>query len=102
MERQHVQPVEEVLAKESLSGRAREIDVRGGDHAHVHRDSARATDAPNAPLLERAKQLSLQREREVPDLVEKERAAIGDLEESRLGARGVGERTLLVTKQLAL
>ena len=40
--------------------------------------------------------------RHVADLVEEERAAVGLLEAALAGARGAGERALLVAEQLAL
>src|SRR5690606_680233 len=54
------------------------------------------------PLLKNAEQLDLHIEAHVPDLVEKERAALGKLEASDSGADRSGERALLVTEQLAL
>ena len=39
---------------------------------------------------------------ELADLVEKDRAAVGQLELAELPSRGAGERTLLVSEQLIL
>jgi len=52
--------------------------------------------------LEDAQQLGLQLERQLADLVEKDRAAIGRLECALPGRVRAGERTALVTEQLAL
>jgi hypothetical protein len=63
---------------------------------------SRAADALELALLQHAQQLGLQVERHLADLVEEQRAAVGELE--RAGARGdgAGERALLVAEQLAL
>ena len=54
-------------------------------------------------LLEHPQQLGLQLERQVADLVEEQRAAVGQLEAARPSRRdGAGEGALLVAEQLAL
>ena len=53
-------------------------------------------------LLEHAQQLHLQRQRQLADLVEEERAAVGRLEETRLVADGAGEGALHVAEELGL
>ena len=59
-------------------------------------------DALEAPLLEHAQELRLDRERQLADLVEEERAAVRRLERARLRRDGAGERAALVAEQLAL
>src|SRR6185295_6600681 len=53
-------------------------------------------------LLQGAKQLHLDRERNLPDLVEKERSAVGELEPSLTTSHRSGEGTSLVSKELGL
>ena len=53
-------------------------------------------------MLERAQQLPLQLRGEVVDLVEEQRAALGDFEQAGLRGSGVGECAPLVAEQLAL
>src|SRR6185436_302556 len=53
-------------------------------------------------FLQRAQQLRLKLIAEVADLVEKERAAAGELELPELLPDGAGKRPLLVTEQRAL
>ncbi len=53
-------------------------------------------------VLERAQQLGLQRRRELADLVEEHRAAVGDLEPPLLERDGAGEGAFFVTEELAL
>jgi hypothetical protein len=50
------------------------------DHAHVHRDLPAPADALDDPLLEEPQKLGLERHGQVPNLVEKEDAAVGGLD----------------------
>ena len=61
-----------------------------------------AADALELALLQHAQQLGLHRRRDVADLVEEQRAAVGELEAAELALDGAGERALLVAEQLAL
>ena len=61
-----------------------------------------AADALEAPVLEHAQHLGLQADRHLADLVEKQRAAVRDLELPGLAGVGAGERPLLVAEQLGL
>lgn len=77
-----------------------EVGVRGRQDAHVHAPRARRADALDLPRLYHAKELRLLAERDVGDLVEEERAAVGQLEASHAVDLGVGERALHVPEQL--
>ena len=79
-----------------------EVAVGRGDEADVERHLAVAADRPHRPLLQRAQQLRLQRERQLADLVEEERAAVRLHEEARARAARVGEGAARVAEQLAL
>ena len=61
-----------------------------------------AADALELALLEHAQQLGLGLEGHLADLVEEERAAVGQLEAADASVDGAGERALLVAEQLAL
>ena len=99
-ERDDVQPVEEILAERAGPGRRLQVAVRRGNQPEVHPHRPRAADALELPLLQRAQQLRLQRERQLADLVEEERAAVGQLHLALLEADRAGERPLLVAEQL--
>jgi hypothetical protein len=60
--------------------------VGGGHHAHVDRDRLRAAEAGDLALLERAQELDLRGRRDLADLVEEQRARVGELEAARAGA----------------
>ena len=63
---------------------------------------ARAADALELALLEHAEQLGLGFGGHLADLVEEERAAVGQLEPADPPGDGAGEGALLVAEQLAL
>ena len=61
-----------------------------------------AADALEAPLLQTRSSLACMVSGHVADLVEEDRAAVGQLEAAAALADGAGERALLVAEQLAL
>ena len=81
---------------------ALEIAVGRGDDAHVDLDAAPRADALDDLILQHAQQLGLQRRRQLADLVEEHRAAVGQLEPAALLRDRAGERAALVAEQLAL
>ena len=97
-----VEPVEQILAEPALLHGLVEIDVGCGDQAKVRLHRARAADAFDFALLDRAQQLRLQLRAEVAHLVEEQRAARGELELADLLPDGAGERALLVAEEDAL
>ena len=102
MDAHDVDAVVQVVAEPPLGDVGLEVARRRGDDAHVHRARRVVADAAHLALLQRAQQLHLQRQRQLADLVEEERAAVGLLEQSLpLGGRA-GERALRVAEQLAL
>ena len=82
-----LQPVEEILAKAPLLHLDGEVAVAGGDHADVGLDGAVRTDRPDLALLQDAQQLHLERRAHLADLVEEDRAAVGELEHAPCARR---------------
>ena len=78
-----VEPVVQVLAELPLVDASCQVAVGGGDDAHVDLDVSLPPTRSNSPLLQHAQQLRLHRRRHVADLVEEERAAVGQLEAAR-------------------
>src|SRR5687767_10849312 len=74
----------EVFAERSLVDHLREPAVRGADDAYVDVGILARADAPHATRFDRAKELRLQAERHLADLVEEKRSAVRLLE--RAGA----------------
>ncbi len=100
MERDDVQPVEEVLPESPGSDLLQKIPVRRGDEADVDLDHLLAADAGDLPLLEDAKKLHLHPERHLAHLVEKEAPPVGLAELPLLPPVGAGEGPLLVAEEL--
>ena len=61
-----------------------------------------STHPEERPALEHAKELDLRRRRDLADLVEEDRARVGQLEPAEPPLRRAGERALLVAEQLLL
>ena len=61
-----------------------------------------AAEPAEAALLQHAQQLDLRRRRHLADLVEEQRAAVGQLEAALPAIGGAGEGALLVAEDLAL
>ena len=78
-----VQAVVEVLAELAGLDHLFEAAVRRGDDADVALLRTAVADAEDDPLLHRAQELHLQLRRELADLVEEQRAAVGLLELAR-------------------
>ena len=80
----------------------KEVAVRRGDEADVDLDRLRTADPLELLLLQDAQQLRLELERDLADLVEEQRAAVGHLEAADLLGDGAGEGAPLVPEELAL
>ncbi len=101
-ERHHRQTMIEVLAETPLAGGRLQVEIAGGDDAHVHRLAPGSAKPAHDALLEGGQQLGLSGLVQEPDLVEEEGAAAGDLEEPGLGPPRVRECARLEAEQLGL
>jgi hypothetical protein len=102
VEREHGQPMVEVLAEAPGADRRLEIRVGGADQPDVGGLRAGAAQAADGAVLDGGEELGLGGLREERDLVEEEHAAVGGLEEATLGAAGIGEGALLEAEELGL
>ena len=100
--RNHVEAVVEIFAERAVLDRALEVDVGRRDQPERGADRPSAADALDLALLDRAQQLGLQVELQIADLVEEQRAAVGQLELADALLQRAGERALLVAEQRAL
>ena len=83
--------------------RSRSRFVAATTRTSTRRGCARRRRGSNSPLLQHAQQLRLQRERQLADLVEEERAAVGAARSGpRACSRRAGERAAHVAEELAL
>ena len=79
-----------------------EVLVGGREHAHVHAHAVVPAHRVHDLLLQHAQHLGLRLEAHVADLVEKDRAVVGQLEAPAPVRHGAGERPAHVAEQLAL
>jgi hypothetical protein len=102
LDEEDAQPVVEVLAKAARRDLAGEIAIGGRDEPYVDVARTVLSYALVLAFLNGAEELGLQLERDLADLVEKERAAVGRLEPAYPIPEGAGERALHVAEELAL
>ena len=97
-----VQAVVEILAQLAAADGFGRIDVGRGDDPHVDLLLLAAAEAPELALLQHPQQLDLRRRHHLGDLVQEQRAAMGELETALPAFHRAGERALLVAEDLAL
>src|SRR6266566_842822 len=101
-DREHAQPIVQIAAELARLDHAPEVAVRGGDDADVEPPHAGGAERPHLAVLHDAQELRLERGHEVLDLVEEERAAIGELQHARALLHRAGEGAARVSEELAL
>ena len=97
-----VEPIEQILSKPFLLDHLREILIGRGDDTNIDTDRPRRAEPLELAFLKHAQDLRLGHRGEVADLVEEQRAGVGQLEAPFLAAGGAGEGALLVAEQLGL
>ena len=102
LDREDAEAVVEVLAERLLADGLEQVAVGRGDDPDVDLARRRAADPVELALLQDAQQLGLGLGGELADLVEEDRAAVGQLEPAGAAGDRAGEGPLLVAEQLAL
>ena len=88
-------------SRKSLGHRAGQVFVGRRDHTHVHGDRLLSADTLDDHAgLEDAEQLGLRLGAQVPNLVQEQRAPVGQLEAAQTPFSGAGEGALLVPEHL--
>jgi hypothetical protein len=82
----------------AIGDHLRQVAVRRRHQPHIHADRSRAAQAFELLLLQGAEQLRLQLERNVNDLVEKQRSPVCQLEAPDAPRDRTGEGALLVAE----
>src|SRR4029079_12299142 len=95
-DREHVEPVVQLLAELAVLDPLLEVEDGRADQPDIDLDGLRPPDALELALLQRAQELDLDLDRQVADLVEEQRAAVGELEPPRPPRHRAGEAALLV------
>ena len=101
-DRHDAQPVIQVSSEPSGFDLGFQGTVAGRNDAHVHAEGLLAADGLYLVLLEDAQQLDLKMDGYLADLIEEQRAVVGDLEPSAARRRGAGEGPLHVAEEFAL
>src|SRR5450759_1927893 len=102
LQRDHLQPEVEILAKGSRPHRTLEIVVRRRNNAHISANDSVPAHALDFLRLDRAQQLCLRVGAEVPHFIEEQGSAMRQLEPADASLRRAGERAPLVAEHLAL
>ena len=92
--------VEEVFPKLPLIHRSSQVDIRAGEDLTGDRDLLLTTKPSERLILDRLQKLRLKTEANVPDFVEEQGAAIGQLEKAAFGSIRTRIGASLVSEQL--
>ena len=96
-----VEPVIEILAKLIMADAFQEVAVGGGKDPRVDGNGAAVADAFETAVLEYMQQFGLQGDGQFPDLVQKNGAAVGELESPQPLVVGASESALGVSEKFA-
>jgi hypothetical protein len=80
VDRENVQPIIKILAKTLLFDHVEQVAISRRDDTDVDVQVTRAAHAADLAFLQCAQDLCLERNVELSDLVQKQRAVVGDLE----------------------
>src|SRR5690606_30944220 len=97
-----VEPIQEICAETAGVDLRLQVGVRRREHAHVDLQRARRAETLELAFLEHAQQPRLLSDGNVRNLVEKQRAAVRELEAADAIGLRVRERALHVPEYLAL
>jgi GAF domain-containing protein len=100
--REHVQPVEQVLAKLIALDELSEVTIRGRDQPEVHRDRLASADPRDLSVLQHSQELDLYPLRHRADFVEEDGSALRFFEQPAFALHRAREGTLHVAEQLGL
>src|ERR1700745_3820073 len=96
-----VQPIKQVFSKLPVADHCRDIAVSRSDDAHIYVNGLRAAQALELLFLKGAKQFGLQLEADIADLVQEQRAVIGQFEAALLLHQCPGKGAPFVSEELA-
>ena len=96
------QAIKQVFAELAFADELAQILVRSADDAHIDGNFLPSTQALDHPLLQKAQQFDLQRQRNVADFVEEERPAMRQLDLAFGHFDCTSERALFMPEQLTL
>src|ERR1019366_1169055 len=97
----YVQPEIEILAEGAFLDGLSQVLVGGRNHPQIQVNILQPAQAAERLLLQHAQQFGLQHKRNLADLIQKQRAFIGQFEDAAFLRSCVGEGALFVPEQLA-
>src|SRR6266849_2343305 len=100
MNGKYAEPVVEVLPETMMGHLPWQVAIGGGDNPQVHPPGPLLAHPLELSFLNRPEELALQRQRDLGDLVEEQRPAVGGLKASRPVARGACEGAPHVSEEL--
>ncbi len=99
---QKVQPVIQIRTELPLFDLFFHIDVRGGDYPYIHRMHAGASNPPDLFFLQYPQKLRLQCDRDLPDLIQKNRSFMCKFKQTGLASFGrSGKSARFIAEQFA-
>src|SRR6202049_3107472 len=101
-DREHVQPVVKIGTKFLLIDHSLQIAVGGRDQAGIGAQGPRTSQALELSLLQNAQQFGLKLERNLANLVQKNRPPVRQLKATDSLSHSPGESTFFVTEHLTL
>ena len=102
LDRKDIEPVIQIFTKRLFPHGREQVAVCRRDHADIDADRRLSADAIELLLLQNAEQFRLHFQRDLPDLVEEDRPAVGQLESADALGDRAGEGPFLVAEKLAL
>src|ERR1044071_735951 len=102
LDREDREAKEEIATKLSMLDRQAQVFVGRRDDAHVNRDGRASTDAIHRLLFDNAQEFPLNRERQLANLVKKNRAARCQLKLPQTAFACARKRTALVAEEFVL
>ena len=98
----HRETVVKIFPKPVLSARGPQVVIGSRDDSHIYFARVQRSNRLHLMILENAQELRLRGKRHISDLIQKQRASMCVLEQSRLVVRGFRECAFNVAKHFAL
>src|ERR1043166_4836594 len=87
-DRDHIEPVIQILAELSCAYELHQVAVRSGDYPNIHANGFRAADALELALLQDAQQLGLDVQRQVAYFIQEQRSPVRSGDYPNIHANG--------------
>jgi hypothetical protein len=94
-----IEAIIQIRTKFFLLNQLPQILIRGGDHPHIDRNYAAASQPLDLLFLEDAQEFGLEFEREISDFIEKQRSSVGSLKAPHGLCNGTGKSAALMSEK---